>query len=122
MMIYGRAGYRVSVTARPPKLTLIAWEKSTYVVTAEFQNENDESVVPNTIQWSLLDEDENIVNGRQDISITPAASIDIFLSGNDLPFGSELTVLVEAEYNSGTETDLPLKEAVRFDVLDTPGV
>ena len=109
-------------TARPPKLTVIAWEKSTYVVTADFTDENDESVVPNNIKWSLLDDNESIVNGRNNVPITPAASVEIFLSGNDLPFGSELTVLVEAEYDSGTETDLPLKGAVRFDVLDTPGV
>ena len=111
------------MSAQPPKLTVIAREKSTYVVTADFTDENDDSVIPNNIIWSLLDENESIVNGRQNVPFTPpAASIEIFLKGNDLPVGSELTVLLEAEYDSGTETDLPLKGAVRFDVLDLPGV
>ncbi len=113
----------MSTSAKPLKLTVVARQKSTYVVTAEFTDENDDSVIPNTINWSLLDEDEKIVNGRQNVPFTPpAASIEIFLSGNDLPVNSELTVVVQAEYDSGTETDLPLKEAVRFDVLDLPGI
>lgn len=99
-----------------------ATEQGTYVITAAFTDDDGAAVVPNSITWTLLDTDEEVVNGREDEEVTPAASsIEIVLQGDDLTPGRK-TLLIEATYDSDAGSGLPLKKAVYIAVDDLPGV
>jgi len=78
----------------PTTLTEIAQEKSTYIVTLNFQDEDGNAVVPASISWSLTDDSNNIMNSLSSQSETPASTIYVVLSGDDLQI-------------STTETELP---------------
>ena len=112
-------------------LTARAIEGSTYVVTIPFTDEDGDAVTPTAITWTLTDEDGQVVNSRHEEVVTPASSIDIVLSGNDLPADGHLVwmlyLLVEALYDSTLGSDLPLNVQCRIEVLaveaegDDPG-
>ena len=101
-----------------------AVENSTYVVQADFFDEDNQSVVPSSIKWSLTDPDGNVINGRDQVVVnTPAATIYIVLSDADLALStgfagaSELRhLLIEALYNSARGNDLTLKDSLIFPV------
>jgi hypothetical protein len=103
-------------------LEVHAGEKSTYVVTATFKNENETLVVPSLIAWTLTDETGLVINARENVSVAaPAAVTDILLSGLDLAVQAGETagvvgrvMTVNAEYNSTLGSGLPLKGEVRF--------
>jgi len=60
-------------------------EKSTVTFTAAFTDENDAAATPDSIVWSLSDEDGTIINSREDVAATSGTStVDITLSGDDL--------------------------------------
>lgn len=90
-----------------------ATEDSTYVVTAAFTDEDGDDVIPETITWTLTDDDTGaVVNSREDIAVaTPAASIDILLQGDDLePLAldrKKLLLTVTTTYDSSLGSDLP---------------
>ena len=102
------------------ELTTHANEESTFKITASFTDAEGDAVTPNTIKWTLTDIDGNVINSRSDVSETPATSIDIILSGDDLAFQSgetyvaERILTIEATYNSTEGTDLPLNEEAHF--------
>ena len=102
----------------PTVLTTHAVEKSTFVITVAFQDEQGNAVTPNELTWTLTDMNGNIINGRDQVSITPASSVDIVLSGDDLALegdAPELRVLtVAGTYSSDIGSDLPIKDSVRF--------
>ena len=102
----------------PTTLTTHAVERSTFVVTASFTDENGEPVTPTTLQWTLTDLEGNVINNRSQVSITPSSTVDIVLSGDDLALqgdSPEMRVLtIEGTYNSTLGTGLPLKESVKF--------
>lgn len=92
---------------------------STYIVQADFTDEDGAAVVPNTIQYSLTDQNGKIINSRDDVSVTPASSISIVLSGDDILVSDGLTrlVTIEAVYNSATHgNDLPLVDQAKFTI------
>jgi len=103
-------------------LTTVAQEEGTYIITAAFTDEGDSAVTPNVITWTLTDRDGDVINSREDVSVdTPASSIDIVLSGDDLAIGTNgisRVLLVEATYDSDAGSDLPLKGQVRFNIDD----
>jgi hypothetical protein len=97
----------------PTVVTPNAIEDSTYVVTADFTDEDGAAVIPNAITWSLEDPDGNAVNGRTDVAIgVPAASVDVVLEGDDLDPGAwdpaRLLMTFEADYDSSLGSGLPL--------------
>lgn len=105
----------------PTLLTTTAEEKSTLIVTAAFADEDGGDVIPSSITWTLTDSAGIVINSREDVEVaSPAASVDIVLSGDDLALqtgesGSVLRVLtVESIYDSGAGSDLPLKDSVKF--------
>ena len=102
----------------PTTLTTHAVEKSTFVITVAFQDEQGNSVTPNELTWTLTDMNGNVINNRDQVSITPDSSVDIVLSGDDLALegdAPELRVLtVEGTYSSDLGNDLPIKDSVRF--------
>lgn len=102
-------------------LSPVAKNNSTYIVLADFTDEDGNAVVPNTIQYSLTDQNGKIINSRDDVSVTPASSISIVLSGDDILVTDGLTrlVTIEAVYNSATYgNNLPLVDQAQFTIDD----
>ncbi len=98
-------------------LTVKAVEGSTYVVTIKFFDENGQPVVPNTAEWTLTDEDGNIVNSRDGVEIgSPDSTIEVLLGGSDLPGPGNVLFAVDATYDSALGTDLPLVDQIRIRV------
>lgn len=93
-------------------------EQSTVVFTVTFTDEDGQSVVPNTIIWSLVTMAGEVVNSREDVAVSvPAASIDIVLTGDDLAVtsdNSQRALVIEATYDSAAGNDLTLKEQAVF--------
>ena len=108
------------------KLTTLATEQSTYIITVAFTDEDGASVVPKTVVWTLTDTSGTVINSRTQVSATPGASVDIVLSGDDLAItgetGKERNVVVEATYDSSRGNDLPLTDGVRFTISPLPYV
>lgn len=101
------------------KLTKIE-EQSTKKVTMAFEDEDDASVVPDSITWSLYNEHGKIINLREDVNIvTPAASVDIAVYGNDLIYaeGTKRRLVVKATYDSDLGSDLPLTGIAEWDLV-----
>ena len=99
-----------------------AIEQSTYIVAVTFSDEDGSSLVPETVTWTLTDTKGTVVNDREDVSITPAATVNIVLSADDLAVIDGMTnkriVTVEATYNSAYGTGLPLNARATFTIED----
>jgi len=105
----------------PSTLTTRAVEGSTYIVTAAFEDEDENAVTPNDLTWTLTDRHGNVINDREDEVITPDTSVDIVLTGDDLQVGDDeratvLTVTIEGTYDSDAGTDLELKDSTTFPI------
>lgn len=100
----------------------LAREKSTFVISCTFTDEDDNSVTPDSFAWSLVDSSGNAVNGLTDQSETPAATINIVLDDDDLQILSaeqsldrvKRSVVIEATYTSSNGSGLPLNEEIVF--------
>ena len=102
-----------------------AVELSTKVVPVSFQDEAGDAVTPNSITWTLTNDSGDIINSREDVSVPPAPSVNIVLSGGDLAIGNNgrmriLTVL--ALYDSIYGTNLPLRSSAEFNITDLVAV
>jgi hypothetical protein len=104
----------MSVTA---ELDTSVLEGSTIVVTASFTDEDGNSVVPNELKYTLKKEG-TIVNSKDETSISPSSSVDVVLSGDDLPQGT-LYFIIEGTYDSNAGSDLPLKGWAKIEVSDS---
>ena len=109
----------------PVLLSVHATEKSTYIVTITFTDEDGAAVTPDTIKWTLTDLYNTVINSLEDVAIAvPAASNDVLLKGDDLEIlGSgddgARVFTVEATYTSlAFGANLPLKGSARFSVDD----
>lgn len=107
------------------RITTKATEESTYIITVSFTDEDGNAVTPNSIVWTLTDLDGTVINSREDVSIgSPASSVDIVLSGDDLQVQSSESgrkyvsrlFTVEAVYDSNAGSDLSLKDDAVFDI------
>lgn len=103
-----------------------AVEKSTYVVDLSFTDEDGTAVVPDTITWSIRDNAGNIVNSRDAVSATPASTVTIVLSGDDLAYDAYTktarTLTIEATYTSTAGAGLPLKDEHTIPIRGLVGV
>jgi len=103
------------------QLTLHAKEESTYPIIVNFIDDAGAPEVPTSAKWTLSDPNENIINNRANVVITPlASSVTIVLKGADLAVSQDGEVrffLVEAVYNSTLGNDLPNNNEVQF-VID----
>jgi hypothetical protein len=109
----------------PSVLSTNAVDKSTYIVTAAFTDEDDAAVAPTTLTWTLTDDLGTVINDREDVEVeSPSSSEDIVLSGDDLAVadGSVRILTVEGTYNSDAGSGLPLKDQVRFTIEDLTAV
>ena len=108
----------------PTQLSKYAVEKSTFAVQCAFTDEDDDAVTPDSITWSLCATDGTIINSREDVSISPASTVTIVLSGDDLRIQSSGNVSedryleVSAVYDSDLGNNLPLKDRAEFKVIN----
>lgn len=103
-------------------------EEATFAVTfGPFTDETGASVTPQSATWTLTDNAGNVVNSRSAVSITPASTIVVLLSGDDLALlttysGQQRALLLEWVYDSSLGSDLPGKEVVYFTITPLAGV
>ena len=99
-------------------LTVTAVEESTYIITATFINEDGDALTPTSVVWTLSDIDGTVINGRENVSITPDTAVDIVLTGRDLVVSGSRSrvVTVQATYDSTYGSALKLKSSATFDI------
>jgi hypothetical protein len=98
-------------------LNVVAFDKSTYVVTAVFADSTGAAVTPTEITWTLTNTHGEVVNSRSEVPVTvPASTVSITLYGADLDkqYGNKRRFLIEAVYDSTDGDNLPLRGAVAF--------
>jgi len=78
----------------PSTLTTRAKERATFVVTLTFEDSDGNVVSPQTLAWTLTDHNGNVRNSRSNVSLTPASSVTVTMTGADL-------ALDAAEYIAG---------------------
>jgi hypothetical protein len=91
-------------------------EESTVYITVTFYDKDGTATAPDSVTWTLTDEEGNIINEREDVEIdTPESSEEIKLSGNDLKSSDSFkrVLTVESVLNGD-----PLKEEGRFNIGD----
>ncbi len=110
------------------KLSIKATEESTYIVTAAFTDADDSAVTPTSITWTLMDVGADVINERENVVITPASTVSIVLTGDDLGIteeGGEVKriITVSAIYTSETYgVGLSLKGSAIFTVKNLVAV
>ena len=103
-------------------LTTPAVEQSVFWITTAFLDEDSNAMAPDVATWTLTDMEGNIINAREDVSITtPETSETIELSGNDLVVdGNDIVqrlVTVEGTYTSvNYGAGKPFKFEIQFPV------
>jgi len=102
---------------------LFAAQGGALVFTITFMDQNGVKVTPTTITWSLSDEKGSIINGRQNISVTPATNpVVIKLNGPDTQFvagGSDTgkrVLSIYAQYTDATLGTMNLPQEFPFDI------
>ena len=97
------------------------------IIDAAFFDEDGTAVTPETITWTLYDSSGTIINARDRVSVTPAATVSILVSGLDLAVADSSDLkrfaLIEWTFNSSLGTGIPDKNEVRFEInSDLPTV
>lgn len=100
---------------------------ASWILRVSFFDENDTPVIPNSIKWSLVDSEGNIINGRDEVAVSPAAAvvyIHLLPLDNAETLDSKRVVRIKAKYFSvlipGEEITL-IEEAVYYvDASETP--
>jgi hypothetical protein len=99
-----------------------ARERGSKTFEVSFFDENDEAVTPDSVKWSLLNENHEVVNGREYVDVTPGETIDISVYGDDLDsedgLKREIDILAEIESIYGGT--LPQTEKILFDIEEIP--
>jgi hypothetical protein len=112
----------------PITISTKANEESTFALDATFYDEDDLEITPNTVTWTLTDTAGTVINNRTAQSITADTTVTIVLKGDDLALqtgevGSAKRILtIEAVYDSNIGSNLPLKEAAHFRVVDLKAI
>jgi len=114
----------------PTKLLEKAVEGSTFMIRVEFNESTPAGplpVIPKAgLKWGLREKDGTVVNSRENQVITPAATVDITLSGNDLalsggrPLRRYLTI--EGTYDGLAGNDLPIIDEASFQIYNLVGI
>lgn len=105
----------------------VANEGSTAQVTVALKDQGGVAFTPVTLTWSLYDGGGNIVNSRSGVVLTPASTVTVVLSGDDLAMVNEnlekevRTIKFEGTYDSGAYTGLPFVLPYRFFLVNVEG-
>jgi hypothetical protein len=115
----------------PTKLVEKAIENSTFAIKTEFAVKTDPSdavgtpFVPNSgLNWSLVDEDGNVINDRLNVELTPASEVIVLLQGDDLALRggpAKRYVIVRGTYNGVLGNDLPIVDETSFQIQNLKG-
>lgn len=101
-------------------------EEGTAVVGMAFADEDGDAATPTVITWTLTNTEAVVINSREDVSVaSPAAALDLVLSGDDLAIGDngrERVLTVEWEYDSDLGSNLPEKDELRFEIEELQNV
>ena len=102
------------------ELTVQATNEGTYIVTGTYKDEAGDAVTPQTMTWSLTDENGKVINSRDATSITPSTSNSVVLSGDDInkdKGGIHRVFIFDGTYNSVTYGNgLVLRGQASFDI------
>ena len=109
----------------PVQATIYAVEKSTLAVSAAFTDEAAAAVTPSGVTWRLEDDYGRTINSRSAVSATPASTVVIVLTGDDLQLLDQNNehelrrLIMDAVYDSSLGTGLKLSESYEFRVINT---
>ena len=105
-------------------LSRVASDRSTYIITISFFDEEEDTMVPDTLEWYLTDEVGTIVNGRSAEEVTPAEEVTVVLKGDDLAAsaGTKRVFTIKGTYTSTLGAELPFTAACRFNVAEWVGI
>lgn len=107
----------------PGAIKETATEQSSYKVTVTFYDESGNAVAPDTMTWTLTDEDGSVVNSREDeVITTPSSTENILLQGDDLAIDGndpiKRVVTFEGTYTSAEfGAGLPLIDESVFTIM-----
>lgn len=104
-------------------------EESSCKVTASFLDpEDDSAITPDSnILWTLRDLEGNVINSRNQVSVAPASSVEIFLSGDDLAMTDQTKaiekreIIIETTYDPGSGS-INLKDSAQFAISNLNGI
>lgn len=103
-----------------------AQEEGTLVLNIAWYDEDGNAVTPSAATWTLTDLDGNVINSRQDVSISSlSTSNDVVLKGDDLaisPYGVNRQLLAKWTYTSSAGSGLPATHAYQFKIDNMSGV
>lgn len=102
-------------------LTLNAVDRSTYVITATFQDEDGTPVAPDSLTWTLTNGLGAVINNREQVEVTELdTTVSLILSGNDIAHedGKFRRLVLEGTYSSTLGTGLPIRAQANFSVED----
>ena len=105
----------------PVELDTSARDGSSYSVVCTFTDEDDSSVTPSSVTWTLLGPGNAVINGREDVSVTPSAGqATITLGPADLAYadGSHRKLILTWTYDSSYGAGQTGREQVTFNVDD----
>ena len=100
--------------------------QGSFFVTAAFADPDGSAVTPDSgLKWKLTDDSGlNVINSRNDVSISPDTSVTVELDGDDLELFGEgddgirrLTVYGTYQYNGSTRN---IRDYLEFTINDTP--
>lgn len=102
-------------------------EGTTAAFDVSFTDEDDAAVTPNSITWSLYNDQGTVINSREDVSVTPDSTVTIVLYGDDLKRTGSTDrgirrLSIYAEYDSTLGNGLPITAEHEFRVADFVGV
>lgn len=109
-----------------------ALEGSTYGIRVDFldlvgSDEVGVPAIPNELSWTLKDESGAVVNNKLNVPLTPAETMYIVLSGDDLVLtgnyvGAIRYVVLTGTYDSAIlGSDRPLRAQVNFQIENVDG-
>lgn len=94
--------------------------RGTYLISGQVTNEDGTLMVPSFIKWTLTDKWGNVINGKNNVSITPPTSeFVITLTGDDIDLedSNNRIFTVDIEYDSvAYGNDLPLRAQSSFTI------
>ena len=103
-----------------------AIQGSTYVAVITFKDEAGDAMTPVSAEWSLYDEKGEIVNSKSQVPIVVASTVNIVLSGDDIPYdpatSRALVLSIAAVYDGDYGNNLPLNQEFLIPVEPIIGV
>lgn len=99
-------------------------EQSTGVFDCVFTDENGDAVTPDSVKWTITDNNDNIINEREQVDVVSlGTTITITIFGDDLKLSdyevgeyADRYIVIEGTYTSDLGAGLPTTEHAFFQV------